>query len=848
MSCLRRLVVLLVIVALLFGVLVGALIYTSRKMIPQVDGTWQFAGLGGEVTILRDAAGVPHIYAHTAADLFFAQGVVQAQDRWWQMEFNRHTGLGRISELVGRNENALNNDVFIRTAGWNRAAEADVQVIGEDTRAALEAFSQGVNAYVAGKGGGHLAVEYSLLGVRGVNIPVQPWEPLHSLAWAKVMAWGLSGNMDDEISWVNFVADHGQDKAGAMRAFLRPDYPADHPTILTTDDLPVEPAPVTTRRTRPPLPDWKGIQTRLIGAPPDMGQEFGLGSNNWVVSGDLTTTGLPILANDPHLGAQMPSVWYQNGLHCIEVSAECPYDVTGFTFPGVPGVVVGRNANIAWGVTNATTDTQDLYVIDVDPEDDTRYRVDGAWQSMQVVTETIHFGDGAPDQDVQVRLTRFGPIITDSPFYAGSAEKAGKPLALHWAATSEPGDLLGAVLGLDRAVDWESFRAALSRWAWPAQNFVYADAQGNIGYQLPGLHPIRAAGHDGETPIDGSTAANDWRGFIPYEDLPRLFNPARGYIVSANNKIVPNEYFAQLADRIGDQFGADSTYTFGTGFDRGYRAARITQLIEAARADKISVDTMRAIQADNHDLAAEALLPPALALDYGADVPAEVVAWMREWDFQTGMDSGQAALYGAYWANLDRHLWNGELGFAPSGSPAILGAIRLLEQPDNAFWDDKTTEDRVETRDQIVRAAFVDAFNELKRRLGENFRQWRWGDIHTTTFVSNPLGISGISLIEDYVNAGPVRTSGSNETINRAGWSVEAPYAVGGLSSLRMIVDMADPDGGLWIHTTGQSGHPASLYYREMIDRWRNVLYDRMRFTRAAVEGATAHRQTLQPR
>jgi penicillin amidase len=594
--------------------------------------------------------------------------------------------------------------------------------------------------------------------------------------------------------------------------------------------------------------DLSGIETRLIGAPPDFGQDFGLGSNNWVVSGDLTATGLPILANDPHLGGQMPSIWYQNGLHCVEVTPECPYDVVGFTFPGVPGVVVGRNAHLAWGVTNATIDTQDLYVIDVDPEDDTRYRVDGEWQDIELVTETIHIGGGAPDESIRVRLTRFGPIITDSAFYESSAEKGGKPLALRWTAISDPGDLLGAVLSLDRAVDWESFRAALDKWAWPAQNFVYADAQGNIGYQLPGLHPIRAAGHAGETPIDGSLSANDWQGFIPFENLPRIFNPARGYIVTANNAIVPEEYYSQLADRLGDQFGEDSTYTFGTDFDRGYRAARITQLIEAASVGELSVDTMRAMQADNYDLPAVALLPPALALDYGPDVPAEVVAWMRDWDYQMGMDSGQAALYGAFWANLARRIWNDELGFTTSGTNIILGAARLLEAPDNAFWDDTTTADRVETRDEVVRAAFVDAFNELKGRLGENHRQWRWGDLHTTSFVSNPLGISGISPIEDYVNAGPVRTSGSSETINRAAWRAESPYEVGTLSSFRMIVDLSDPDGGLWVHTTGQSGHPASLYYREMIDRWRNVQYDRMRFTRTAVEGAAANRLTLQPR
>ena len=852
----RRLIrvftVLVILIAIVLGAGTGFVIYTTRRMLPQVSGVLNLAGLDGPVSVYRDAAGVPHIYASTTHDLFFAQGVVQAQDRWWQMEFNRHTGLGRISELTGRNTAALDNDIFIRTVGWNRAAARDLEVLGDETRRALESYSAGVNAYLEGRSGADLAVEYSMLGIRGVNIPIEPWEPLHSVAWAKVMAWALSGNAGNELTAAGFIRELGESDGTAFLTYYNAPYPADHPTILIEEDLPVEAAPVSVRRAPALAPgtDLAAVQTALIGTPPDLstffGGDSGLGSNNWVVGGSLTQSGMPLLANDPHLGIQMPSIWYQNGLHCVEVTPECPYDVVGFVFPGAPGVVIGHNGRIAWGVTNGTLDTQDLYVIDVDPEDDTRYRIDDEWQTMDVITETIRFGDGGEPHTVRVRETRFGPIVTDTPAYEEDGEAFGRPLALRWAALSEPGDLLGSVLAINRASDWDSFRAALTGWVWPAQNFVYADMEGNIGYQLPGLIPIRAGDHSGTLPVDGTTSAYDWRGFIPFEYLPHVFNPARGYIVTANNAIVPDAYYAGLAEALGDQFGLDANYRISVQWDYGYRAARITQMIEAH--DAHTVQTIAGIQGDNLDLTAAQLLPAVLDLDFGTDVPAEVISWMRDWDYQAHMNSGQAALYAAFWARLAELLWADEAGFIPSGSNISWGTHLLMAEPDHRWWDNRSTPDQVETRDDILRAAFVGGYRQLVDRLGSDFRAWRWGALHTARFVSNPLGASGIGLIEDFVNAGPVAVSGSAETINRTGWSTARPYATGSLSSMRMIVDMADLENSRWIHTTGQSGHPSSIYYREQIDRWRLIEYDSMRFDRSAIQRAAINTLTLEPR
>jgi len=845
----RVLVTLVVLVALILGAATGYVVYTTRRMLPQISGAIALPGLDGEVKIYRDSSGIPQIYASTPRDLFYAQGLVHAQDRWWEMEFNRHVGLGRISELVGKNAAALKNDIFIRTVGWNRAAEANLKAASPESLDVLNSYSSGINAYLEGKSGPDLAVEYSLLAIKGVNIPIEKWQPLHSIAWTTVMSWNLGDNLGSELNVAELYRTLGNQLAeSVVPNYYYPPYPEKFPTILTKDDLPVKAEPVTGTQSDQvrfvgPGVDLTRVQTHLIGEPPKLLPLFG--SNNWVVSGSLTASGKPLLANDPHLGIQMPSIWYENGLHCITVSPDCPYDVVGYSFPGLPGIVIGHNANIAWGVTNATVDTQDAYIIKVDPTNDTRYIVDGKTLDMQVITERITFGDNTPPQDVRVRITRFGPIITDSELYSDDMPDRSSPLALHMAALSEPGDVLSAALGIDKASDWQSFRAALTKWSWPAQNFVYADVKGNIGYQLPGLQPIRANGHSGITPIDGSTAKYDWKGFVPFGNLPRIYNPARGYIVTANNATVPPEYYQQLADAIGGKYGADSNYVFNRMFDYGYRADRIVTMITATQ--KHNIDSFKAIQQDNYDGGAAQLLPPALALDYGSDVPKDVIDWLKGWDYQTGMDSGQAALYASYWVQLSKRVWSARTRYTPDGTAVVWGMARLLDDPKNVLWDDITTKDKTETRDDALKSALTAAYKDTVARLGADYKSWKWGTAHTAKFVSNPLGTSGIGPVESLVNAGPVAVSGSSLTVNRTGWSAgSGNFSVTSISSMRMIVDLSNFNASQWIQSTGQSGHPTSVYARDMIDKWRLGQYDTMYWGRDAIEKAAVNTLTLQ--
>ena len=846
----RILLVIVILVLLLAGAATGYVAVTMRKMLPQTDGTLSFAGLDGQVTVYRDAKGIPQIYATTTRDLFFAQGVVHAQDRWWQMEFNRHTGLGRISELTGKNDTALRSDVFIRTLGWNRAAQADVNAAPPETLAVLNDYSDGVNAYIGGKSGSDLAVEYSVLAVKGINIPIEKWSPLDTIAWGKAMSWLLSGNLDNELLRTDLYKKLGPDAKSMVDDYYMPPYPYDQrQTILTAEELQIKPQetimlpPVVA-----PGTDLSHLATTLVGNTPfDFdpinGKHLKGASNNWVIGGKLTQSGKPLLANDPHIAIQMPAIWYENGLHCIQLSAACPYDVEGFSFPGVPGVIIGHNQRIAWGETNVGPDTQDLYSIKVDPNNDTKYELDGKTEDMKVVTETIRFGDGTPSQDIRVRITHFGPIITDAPSFA---KRSDLPLALHWTAITDTNDLFGSVLAINRATDWQTFRQALTRWATPSQNFVYADIDGNIGYQTPGLIPIRAKDHSGLTPVDGSTTKYDWKGYIPFDYLPRTFNPAKGYIATANQAVVPLEYYSQLAAQLGDKFGKDSNYVISYEWDYGYRAQRLNQLIKAA--DKHTVDTVKIIQGDNYNGSAAEILPAVLKVDFGSNVPKDVIDWMGQWDYQEGMNSGQAALYEAFWVQLMRKLWGDQLGYPPDGTNIAWGTHLLLDQPDNIWWDDVTTTDKKETRDDILRSAFIAAYQDVSKQLGADYKTWKWGTLHTATFVSNPLGASGIDLIEKFVNNGPVSVSGGSNTINRSSWTADDPYNTDSISSMRFIVDMGDFNNSQWILPTGQSGHPTSGHYRDMTEQWRNIQYDSMLWDQSAVKKAAASTLVLQPK
>jgi penicillin amidase len=853
MKWLRRILIGLVGALLIIAILGGFIVYQAANgPLPQHSGTISLAGLDGEVTIIRDTWGIPHIYASTVHDLRFAQGYVQAQDRWWQMEFSRHTGHGSLQELTGQTDSLMGTDVFIRTVGWTRAAQNDLDNLPPEAVAELQAFSDGVNAYIIPRSANDLAFEYRVLGLTGVNIPIAPWTPIDTLVWTKVMSWDLGGNRGNELFRSELNAALGEE----MVANFLPDFGyGTKPTIIWPEEIPESgtfaPAPES---------DTSGIQgyTTLFAGnvSPDRAFLFGggdgIGSNNWVVSGEHTASGMPLLANDPHLSIQNPSIWYEIGLHCQPISDGCPYDVRGFTFPASPFVVIGHNARIAWGVTNVGWDTQDLYRMEINPDNPLQYRWNGEWRDMEVVEEEIKFGDGG-SRTIQVRVTHLGPIINDNRIDDATGEILGfnneDPLAFRWAAY-EPGTIVQSLILLNKAGNWDEFREALRYWDTPSQNVIYADVDGNIGYQTPSNVPIRAAGHTGKLPVDGTTDEFEWKGYVPYDYLPSIYNPERGYISTANQALVPMEYYGYLANELGDEFGADSHYVFEYEWSYGYRGQRINEMIEAT--DSHTIETFEAIHGDNKAIIAEELQPYFASLDMGSPEMNEARDWLFNWDYQMHMNSPQAALFGYVWYRLEQNLWEdqlGEIGDVGGGDGNMWAVFQLMEDPENVWWDDVATTDATESRDEILIRSFNEGYTATSTALGANRDEWRWGKLHLATFVSNPLGLSGIGVIEDFVNTGPVETSGGSDMVNATGWTFDGdnPFEVRALPSMRMIVDLGDLSASQTMHTTGQSGHPASPNYSNFVDEWRNINYHPMLFSREEIDANAASTLTLQP-
>ena len=814
------------VIGAILGILLFVLVFLVaygvvlvRSSFPQTTGELILPGLEHPVEVYRDDAGVPHIYARSSHDLFLAQGYIHAQERFWQMDFWRHLGAGRLSEMFGKSQ--VKTDMFLRTLGWARIAEEEWASATPEMRVALQAYTDGVNAYLAAHKGAGVSLEYAVLKLINPEYRIEPWTPVNTLTWAKAMAWSLGGNMHEEIERAVLLKQVGADRT----AELFPPYPSDHPVVVPgfqpeRGGTPAE----TLLREDGVIALLQQVYPQVRALDKLLGHSDGIGSNNWTISGALTATGMPILANDPHLAIQMPSIWYQIGLHCVQVGPDCPYNVQGFSFAGAPGVIIGFNDRLAWGFTNVNPDVQDLYIEKLNPDNPNQYEVNGQWVDMKVVQETIRVAKGE-DVPLTVRYTRHGPIISQvyKPLKnfkdrAGVDVPVNYALVLRWTAL-EPSHTFEAILEMDRARTWDEFRLAASHFDVPSQNMVYADVDGNIGYQTPGRIPIRKKG-DGTLPVPGWTDEYEWEGYIPFDALPNTFNPPQGYVVTANNAVVDESY----------------PYLLTRDWNYGFRAKRIVDMIEGAPGP-ITLDDVKKMQGDNANLLAPVLVPLLRDLPLEGDA-AKARALFDGWDGQMHMDSAPAALFAVFWNNVLALTFHDELPkeFWPSGQSRWFEVVRrLVKDPDNAWWDRMDTPER-ENRDAILQQAFEAAVDDLSSQQGKDPTGWRWGDLHTATFRNETLGRSGIAPIEALFNRGPFRTSGGSEIVNATSWDATKPFEVSWLPSMRMIVDMGNLDNSQAIHTTGQSGHAYHPHYIDMADRWRTIRYLPFPIGRDAVE------------
>jgi penicillin G amidase len=818
-----------------------------RRPFPQVDGTVDLPGLSAPVTVARDGHGIPQLYGDTTGDLMKAQGYVAAQDRFFEMDVRRHITSGRLSELFGKT--TLETDEFVRTLGWRRTAAREMALLQPRTREALQAYADGVNAYLDTHSPSHISVEYTLLAAKGVDDQPEPWTPVDSLSWLEAMAWDLRGNMSDEIDRVLDLAGHTR----AQVDQLYPAYDYDlHPPIVdqgaVVDGVYQQDAtqPGTRNPQRPAYDARARGELRRLGRgladiPQLMGKGSGIGSNSWVVDGAHSSTGSPLLANDPHLGVSLPGVWMQMGLHCRVVDRQCPLDVSGFTFSGVPGVVIGHNADIAWGFTNLDPDVSDLFLEKVRGD---RWRHGGRWLPLKQRRERIVVHGGS-DVTIEVRSTAHGPIMSDvsdairdvgaqAPVTGGRPDGTSYAVSLAWTG-DQPSRTADAILGFDAAHDWRSFRHAASRFAVPAQNLVYADRDGHIGYQAPGRIPIRQSGNDGLWPSAGWRPENDWTGsYVPFQALPNVLDPTDGFVVTANQAAV----------------GPGYPYSLTRDWDQGYRSTRIRSLLTSAFRDQgtVSVADLAVMQLDTRNPMAPALVPYLLRVDLPRGYYSAGQNLLQSWDFEQPADSAAAAYYNVVWSDVLADTFHDELPRDqwPDGGDRWMAVLtRLLLRPDDPWWDDVTTPQR-ETRDDILRTAMIQARNDLTELLSRSPDGWSWGAIHELDLHNQTLGESGNRVAEWLLNRNGFEVGGGDAMVDAAAWDAAADddrgrFHVTSAPSMRMVVSLADFDDSRWVNLTGESGHAYDSHYTDQTDLWARGDTLPWAFSTAAVKAATEH-------
>ncbi|OGO63232.1 MAG: hypothetical protein A2Z45_02475 [Chloroflexi bacterium RBG_19FT_COMBO_55_16] len=771
-----------------------ALTRMSRGRLPQTEGSINCPGLNAPVEVFRDRWGVPHIYANDLHDLFFAQGFIHAQDRLWQMELNRRTAQGNLSELFG--ELALDTDRTARTFGFNRLARADWESVPNPGRDALIAYTEGVNAFLD-QAGSKLPVEFTLIRHRP-----EPWHPLDSLAFMRVMIWQLSHAWYGELvrAWVQQAV--GTENANELEIH----YPDSNPDILPTG--------IQFNRL-----DLGGIAFESPG--PFLHR--GLGSNAWAVAGQKSVTGEPYLCNDMHLPLSLPGLWYQAHL----VAGD--YQVTGVTLPGAPAVMVGHNAHLAWGMTLAYTDCEDLFIEEFEPGNSTRYQSEAGWLEAELISEPIKVKGRSQPHIEQVVVTRHGPIISDIAGYAH------KRLAVNSMAL-RPSQAINGWLALNMATGWDDFVAAMGLIEAPQLSVAYADIYGNIGCWITGKVPIRLKG-DGRFPVPGSSGEYEWTAEVPFEKMPHALNPDQGYIVHTNNRIIP----------------ADYPYFLGDVWMNGYRARRITDVLESKA--RLSADDFRSLHLDYTCLPGKEFVSRLQEMN-SADPDVQLaLEHLRAWDGNLAPDSIGGTFYEVVRYTLVRNLLEPGLGAELSLRLMGLGLHPIL-LPSNEFYGHDTVTmlrllDNPESwwikqaggREALLEKSLKQAVSWLRKNLGPDVANWQWGKIHRVNF-SHPLSLQ--KPLDKVFNRGPFPIGGDPDTPCQTGMHPNDPYDNKSWSpSFRQIVDLGDLSRSLTIIPPGQSGQLGSLHYDDLIDPWLKGEYFPMLWTREQVEREAEKRLVL---
>ncbi|WP_017798542.1 penicillin acylase family protein [Oceanobacillus kimchii] len=768
-------VFLLVLIAVLF---VNEYI---NKSLPQTEGTIKLPLLENEVTVITDQDGVPHIKAETARDMYIAQGYIQADRRMFQMEMSRRQASGTLSEVVG--EDALNQDKYFRTLGLRRAAEESYEVYSSDSVEVLEWFASGVNTYIEeAKANNTLPVEFTLMGFEP-----KEWTPVDSLTIGKYMAFDLGGHWQQQAFNYYLLDNYEEEKAYE----LFPAYPENKPTIIQEDEIDIA----------------ASFEHAVIPHPFN-------GSNNWVVSGDKTASGLPLLADDPHLGLATPSIWLQMHLESTD-----GLNVSGVIFAGVPGIILGHNDQIAWGVTNTGPDVQQLYIEQRNPDNPDEFLFEDEWEEATIIEEPIKVKDG-DTVDYEVVETRHGPIVSEF------ASETGKDtvLSLRWTALDATTEL-EAIMEMNRATNWEEFEQGLEKFLVPAQNFVFASNDGTIAYKANGKIPIYEDGHDALLPLNGWEADNEWQGYIPYDELPIIVNPEKGFIATANNQIAPDSY----------------PYHISNVWAQPYRYERIAEVLEAG--DNFTAEDMQDLQMDQTDLRAREFVPIFQEVLADTDLTKqeqEALESLSGWDFVADKEAPQPLIFEHWMQAIQSTIYQQEIPqvmrtLFSTQSQSTENVLRKAASGEESQWIEEKGGIEV-----VLHDALENTMEKLTETYGEDIAAWEWGDYHQVQF-HHPL--SGVSPLVAFFfnNEDAIPVGGSGVTPMATSYDTETGEVDHG-ASWRFVIDTSDMQSGYHIVGPGQDGHFRSDWYHDQMSDWVEGNYHETR-----IDGVEGKELMLEP-
>jgi len=760
----------IVLIILIAGIYVFYQVF-FRSAVPGYSGAIELAGITAKVEVRTDDYGVPHVAAENEHDLFFAQGYITARERMFQMDMTRLAGRGELSTLFG--EATLETDRYLKTLGFYRTAIAEYAAMPDNERAIIEAYTAGVNAYLSTVK--RLPREYAILGTEP-----RPWEPADSVVVGTLMAFSLTRSVKADLLLYNIGKKVGPEILG----LITPSYPDFAPTV----SLGADPAPRTDRADIAALLSAPASLTKAPYFSPLIPE---VPASNWMIfAPSRTTTGKAIFTGSPDLEPKIPALFY-----LIHLSAP-GHDVIGGSTPGAPGInVLGTNGAIAWSTVNGRVDELDYFIERINPDNPNQYLTEEGYRDFEIIQETLKIKtkEGIRQENLTVKISRHGPIISDV------IKEAPPSTAMKWVGF-EPAGVFTGFLALNRAQNFDEFRAALSVITTPTLNIGYADADGNIGYQYIARVPIRMTG-DGTLPVPGWDGANEWVGFMPFEELPYDYNPEKGYIGSFNN--LPKS----------------TTYPM-TNYYLFERAMRFDSIMK--RKETVSLDDARGFQTDTGSVVAERWVPYILAACKKTDTLKEPLALFDGWDFSIDKKSAAAALFNAFYSRMMKNTIADEIGdalFMELSAPYLVYIIDLAltnNIGNRAFllFDDVTTTDMKESRDDIIAKSMDEAVAELSDRLGNDPEDWRWGDIHTMRF-EHPMGKK-----LPFFNLSPIPTAGDDFTINAGLWDNTKPFDMKSGGVIRMIVDFSDFENSTLVSPPGQSGLLKSPHYGDQAEIW----------------------------